>query len=285
METDSESIDETVSGEGVGPMTPAEEPMDATDDGIIIYPNPEKTGQFRLGEEEYMPMSSSRILLSGMPGSGKRNMILTILQRMKPPPSAVHLVHCDPGTTEYDCIHESGIPLIVYDPVDFPALANIEKPDIDDGADESDKEGAGVENEDSSDDGPKKPLQNPLVIVDEVTTEQLKGEGAKRFERLVNHVATHRNTTVMCSIQSLLNIPPKCRRAFNHFVLWPQTDGEVNKMVARRAGIKPEVLDDLFQACRNKYDNIWVDTDADEGSLWRYRRNLMSPITVSGPGG
>jgi hypothetical protein len=89
----------------------------------------------------------------------------------------------------------------------------------------------------------------------------------------------------MCSIQSLLNIPPKCRRAFNHFVLWPQTDGEVNKMVARRAGIKPEVLDDLFQACRNKYDNIWVDTDADEGSLWRYRRNLMSPITVSGPGG
>lgn len=252
------------------------------DDGIIVFPNPEKKARFRLGLEEYMPMSSSRILLSGRPGSGKRNVILNILHRMKPAPSVVHLVHCDPSTIEYNCINEAGIPLIVYSADNFPTLENIDHPDIV-------EQPRAEESESSSEDSgcvasrcseEPTPLQNPLVIVDEITSDQLGKIGASRFERLVNHIATHRNTTVICSIQSMLNIPPKARRAFNHFALWKQADKAVDQMAASRSGIPPDVLRDMFELCRNPHDFIWVDADSGHDSPWRYRLNFISPITI-----
>jgi hypothetical protein len=239
-------------------------------DCLIIFPNPEKGNKFRLGLEYYMPMSSSRILLSGLPGSGKRNVILNIIHRMKPKPSVVHLVHCDDQTIEYDCISDSGIPLIVYNPSDFPTLKNIEEPDADYG-----------DRDDKSDDDMRTPLQNPLVIVDEVTTDQLGKVGAHRFERLVNHVATHRNTTVLCSIQSLINIPAKSRRAFNHIALWKQADKAVDQMAAVRSGIPYDTLRDFFGLCRSPYDFIWIDLDSDHDSPWRYRLDFISPIIIN----
>jgi hypothetical protein len=242
-------------------------------DCLIIFPNPEKGAKFRLGLEDYMPMSSSRILLSGLPGSGKRNVILNIIHRMKPKPNVVHLVHCDDQTIEYDCIADSGIPLIVYNPSDFPTVKNIEEPDADFGEpDDESEEDARLE---------MKALQNPLVIVDEVTTDQLGKVGAHRFERLVNHVATHRNTTVICSIQSLINIPAKSRRAFNHIALWKQADKAVDQMAAVRSGIPYDTLRDFFGLCRSPYDFIWIDLDSDHDSPWRYRLDFISPIIIS----
>lgn len=246
------------------------------DDCIIVFPNPEKGHKWRLGEEEYMPMSSSRILLSGMPGSGKRNVILNLIHRMKPKPTCIHLVHCDPQTIEYDCLADEGIPLVVYDPSDFPTYQNIEDPDLPKGEDE----------ESSADDekgGNKNPLPNPLVIIDEVTTDQLGKIGQHRFERMVNHVATHRNTTVICSIQSLLNIPPKARRAFNHIALWKQADKMVNQLAAQRAGVRYEMLCDLFGLCHSPYDFIWLDLDCERDSPWKYRLDFISPINIDGP--
>jgi len=247
----------------------------AAGDCLIVFPNPEKGNKFRLGLEEYMPMSSSRILLSGLPGSGKRNVILNIIHRMKPKPNVVHLVHCDSDTIEYDCIADAGIPLIVYSPSDFPTIKNIEEPEG----------GDVIESEDESadDDNAEKKqniLANPLVIVDEVTSDQLGKVGAHRFERLVNHVATHRNTTVICSIQSLINIPPKSRRAFNHIALWRQADKAVDQMAATRSGIPYDTLRDFFGLCNSPYDFIWIDLDSDHDSPWRYRLDFISPIII-----
>lgn len=251
---------------------------DSEPDCLIVFPNPEKGNKFRLGLEEYMPMSSSRILLSGLPGSGKRNVILNIIHRMKPKPNVVHLVHCDDQTIEYDCIADAGIPLVVYNPSDFPTIKNIEEPDVDYGnisPGEYDSDDTNEKNEKIA------PLQNPLVIVDEVTTDQLGKVGSHRFERLVNHVATHRNTTVICSIQSLINIPPKSRRAFNHIALWKQADKAVDQMAAARSGIPYDTLRDFFGLCRSPYDFIWIDLDSDHDSPWRYRLDFISPIIIS----
>lgn len=246
------------------------------DDALIVFPNPEKGTRFRLGEKEYMPMSSSRILMSGMPGSGKRNVILNLIHRMSPKPSIVHLVHCDPSTIEYDCLPEIGIPLLIYQPSDFPTANNIDNPEIE----QDDESVSESDDEDGSPREPKKPLQNPLVIIDEVTSDQLGRLGQHRFERMVNHVATHKNTTVICSIQSLLNIPAKCRRAFNHIVLWKQADNMVNQMAAQRAGVPTETLDDLFGLCTEPHDFIWVDLDTHRDSPWRYRLDFLYPISI-----
>lgn len=250
-------------------------PVD-TEDAIIVFPNPEKGTRVRLGPEEYMPMSSSRILLSGLPGVGKRNVILNLIHRMKPSPSCIHLVHCDPTTIEYDCLNDMNIPMIVYQPGDFPTIKNIEEP-VDQSSESADEE---ADDPDATRSKKAPPLQNPLVIIDEITTDQLGRMGQHRFERLVNHVATHRNCTVICSIQSMLNIPPKCRRAFNHFALWKQADHAVDQMAAGRSGISYEVLRDMFGLCRDHHDFIWIDLDAGHDSPWRYRLNFLSPIIV-----
>jgi hypothetical protein len=252
---------------------------------LIIFPNPEKNGRIRLGPEEYMPYSSSRILLSAMPNCGKRNLILNIIHRMSPPPSACHIVHCDPLTIEYDCLADMGIQTYMYDPTDFPTLHNIVKPEDNDSAAESGGESGGDEAPPAGEgistaaaDEPR--LANPVVIVDECTQDQLGRLGCHRFERLVNHVCTHKNTTLLCSIQSLLNLPPKVRRGFNHFALWKQADKDVNRLSAQRANVPPEMLDDMFELCKNRYDFIWIDLDATHDSPWRFRLNFYEPITI-----
>jgi len=245
---------------------------DPPNDTLVIYENPEKKGKTRLGQEEYMPNSTSRILMSAMPGCGKRNLIFNIIHRMKPPPSVVHLVHHDPYCTEYNSIIDMGIPLIMYSPDNFPTLENIDDPfGEEDERDEESKEDGGKE---------KKPLDNPLIIVDEITNDSLGKQGSHRFERLVNHACTHRNATLMCSIQSLMSIPPKARRGFNHFALWKQADKQLNKLVADRASIKPNTLEDMFELCKDKYDFIYIDLDSPHDSQWRYRLNFIEPITI-----
>lgn len=246
-------------------------PTDSDQNHIIIFPNPEKVCKVRLGMEDYMPNSSSRILLSAMPNCGKRNLILNIIHRMVPKPSVCHIVHCDPLTIEYDCLSEMGIPVIMYEPTDFPTLANIENPFGDDSE---------LDSDDDSDVGKEIKFDNPLVIVDECTQDQLGKLGCHRLERMVNHICTHRNTTLICSIQSLLNLPPKARRGFNHLVLWKQADKDVNRMSAQRASIEPEMLADMFELCNSKYDFIWIDLDQPHDSKWRYRLNFYEPIII-----
>jgi hypothetical protein len=236
---------------------------------ITIFPNPEKSRRVRLGPEEYMPYSSSRILLSAMPNCGKRNTILNIIHRMDPLPSHCHIVHCDPLTIEYDCLADLGIPVSMYEPEDFPMIKNIDDPDEDESA-----------GEDEDPEAAREKLQNPLVIVDECTQDQLGKEGSHRLERLVNHICTHRNTTLICSIQSILNLPPKARRGFNHLVLWKQADKDVNRMSAQRASIDPAMLEDMFELCETKYDHIWIDLDEPHDSPWRYRLNFIWPIRI-----
>lgn len=255
------SDDENITTEPINPSPPS--------DALVIYDNPEKRGIARLGLEEYMPNSTSRILLSAMPGCGKRNLIFNILHRMVPPPSRVHLVHNDIHNQEYLPILDMGIPIYVHSPDQFPTLWSIDHPEGE-SSDDEDGKGAGV----------KKPLDNPLIIVDEVTTDALGKEGSHRFERLVNQGCTHKNATLMCSVQSLMNIPPKARRGFNQFALWKQADKQLNRLVADRASIRAEVLEDLFELCKDKYDFIYVDLDAPHDSQWRYRLNFIEPITI-----
>ena len=231
-------------------------------DVMMIYPNPEKKGAVRLGLDEFMPMVTSRILFSGPPGVGKRNAMLNLVARIVPPPSRVHLVHHDPTTEEYDILGEWGIPVTMYSPDDFPTLKNIEELDSDD-------------DEDSY-----KALRNPLVIVDEVTADILGKKGCSRFERMVNHACTHRNTTLLCSIQSAASIPAIVRRGFNHFVLWKQPDEMLNKILARRTSVSPETMSDLFMLIKDPHEFIWIDLDSPIDSDWRYRLGMMNPIKV-----
>lgn len=275
------------------------------DDAVIIFKNPDKKTKVKIGPGDYMPYNGSRILMSGPPNSGKRNLILNIIWRMKPKPSAIHLCHCDPYTEEYDVITEMGIPLFSYGAEDFPTRDNILNPiDLPDrspdnpGSQDIPLEDTELENDTNNEEIPlvtgdtdeideeideimqrnKQLALNPLCIIDEITHDTLSPVGRARFERLINQVATHCNCTTICSIQSLLNISPKVRRGFNHYVLWKQYDKMLNQLVAQRSSIEPDILDDLFKLCSDKFDFIWIDLDAPMDSQWRYRLNYLYPI-------
>lgn len=238
-----------------------------------------------------MPLSTSRILLSGLPGVGKRNLILNMIHKMEPLPSCIHIVHIDPLTSEYDALIQMGIPVLIYSPEEFPTAANIEQPDEEAPAENSTDESSlpygmdenNVKSFDSgkADESDDAPAGSPLVIVDEITTDQLGKIGSARFERLVNYVCTHRDTTLICSIQSMMNLPAKVRRSFNHFALWRQNDEILNKIIAQRCGIGLDFLELLFGLCQNKYEFIYIDLDEDRESEWRYRLNWLYPITVT----
>lgn len=265
---------------------------------LIIYENPEKLNKRRLWEHESAPYNSSRICLSAMPGCGKRNLILNIVNRLQPKPKVIHVVHCDPNTIEYDCLGELGIPIYIYTPEDFPTLSNIIEPeqkesesdsDSADPTDASETPEQADETESSEDaedtvlleKNEEKDGRCSVVIVDECPADALGKVGNHRMERLINHISTHYDTLVICSIQNLINMAPAVRRGFNHHCLWKQSDAHANQYAATRAGIPIQMLTDMFELCKSKHDFIWIDLDNHADSQWRYRLNMLYPIYLS----
>lgn len=267
------------------------------DPRLRIYENPDKVEPRPSGPGPWMPMWPFRALFAGPPGVGKRNMILNLIDRLEPKPSAVHLVHIDPDTVEYDVLQEIGCPIYIYDPSDFPTAENISDPvPVDyegaprpegggDGeSSESERSERSERSEDTEDEEEiARHLSrvygtNPLVIVDEVTRDLLSPEQASRFERLVNFVSTHRNCAVITSIQGVTSLPPKVRRAFDNFCLWKQPDSAASVLAANRCGIPPAMLEDLFGLCHDRHESIWVDAAQPPDSEWRYRLCFTTPI-------
>jgi hypothetical protein len=256
-------------------------------DAYVIYENPDKKFKRRLGPQEYMPHVTSRILLSGPPGSGKRNLILNIVYRCDPPPSMIHIVHIDPHTVEYDDLTRLKVPILMWSPDNFPTMEGIldgetEEDGGENAADEpAPEDDASASEEVSDSDTQIEKVGSPMVIVDEITSSQLNKLGRERFERMVNYVITHSDSTLICSIQSLMSIPADARRGFNVFNLWPQKDDTLNKLVAKKVGIDIEFLSDLFRLCEDKYDFITIDTDEPISSIWRYRLCFTKPIYIT----
>lgn len=241
---------------------------------LMIFSNPDKRVHRSSGPDPCMPKWPFRALVAGPPNSGKRNLILNVIFMLEPPPSAIHIVHYDPQTEEYGILETLGVPIYYYDPKDFLTMDNLTNPEV-----PTDIKGDGI-TEDM-----KEVLENinygadPLVIIDEVTSDVLGKASTERFERLMNFGSSHKNTTVICSIQSIVNLPAACRRGFNHYALWKQSDRQANTLAATRVGITPDLLYSLFELCHNPHDSIWIDADRRNDDRYRFRLNFTAPIT------
>lgn len=257
---------------------------------LLVFGNPEKKGASPSGPGLHMPGWPFRLLLAGPPGSGKRNLALNVIYMLDPPPTAIHIVHYDPDTVEYDQLEELGVPLYFYEAKDFPTFENLADPDPPapgDTALPSAAREAGIGDGDSGSDGSLSDVESengfgdrPLVIVDELTKDTLTPQSSSLFERLINYGSTHHNASVIVSAQSLTNLPAKARRGFNQFALWEQPDQLATNLAAQRAGVPPALLNELFGLCRGPKDFIWVDTDQPPNSRWRYRLNFTTPIAL-----
>jgi len=247
-------------------------------------------------------------------------MLLNLVFRLSPPPSAVHVCHYDPSTKEYEELETMGVPVYMYSPDDIVTVSNLVNPDEppigDSASDPLELEpppeaprgiaqrsrlpagdnilwsaggpllpfGAGIPAQPAEEAPP--PPENPastlgacpLVIIDELTSDVLPMTQQMRLERLLNYGSTHKNTSVIASIQNITSIPPKARRGFNQFCLWRSPDENATALAATRAGVPTGMLKELFGLCTDPHDSIWVDTDQPHDSQWRYRLNFLTPI-------
>lgn len=256
-----------------------------TDRSLLIFANPEKLNHRPSGTHECLPMWPFRWLLTGPPGSGKRNIYLNIIFRLDPPPSAIHIIHYDPNTIELEILEDLGVPMYYYSYEDIPLSENISNPDepeigdstIPNAINESDVEPMDVEQEQNLG-------ECPLVIIDEIIDDLLSPQSRMRLDRLLNYASTHRNCSVICSIQSLISIPSSSRRAFNIFTLWKQADKNSNLLTAQRSGIHPSMLTELFDdLCHDMHDNITIDLTRKIDDPWRIRYNLLCPVKCLEP--
>lgn len=272
-----------------------------SDRSLLIFDNPEKMNHRPSGSHECLPMWPFRWLLTGPPGSGKRNIYLNIIFRLDPPPSAIHIIHYDPNTIELEILEDLGVPMYYYSYDDIPLSENIsdpEEPAIGDSEIPSaiDESGAAAQcdtpdmptnNGDEPEDIPEdKPNlgECPLVIIDEIIDDLLSPQSRMRLDRLLNYASTHRNCSVICSIQSLISIPSSSRRAFNIFTLWRQADKNSNLLTAQRSGIHPGMLAELFDdLCHDMHDNITIDLTRKIDDPWRIRFNLLCPVKCLEP--
>ena len=239
---------------------------------LLIFANPEKARGRPSGKHPGLPHWPYRLLLCGSPGCGKRSQLLNLIMRHDPVPSAFHIVHADPDTIEYDCLKDLGSPIYFYTSDDLPTAQNIrgETPGGDREVHPTPVTEETIGGRDES--------EAPLVIIDEVTSDMIRGDNKVRIERLMNYLSSHFNTSVAICSQSIVNLPPKVRRAFSHFVLYKQPSDDANSLAASRSGIPLACLKELFELCRSRHDSIMVDSTRNPEDRLRFRLNLFEPI-------
>lgn len=251
-------------------------------DCLIIFRNPDKMGGGNSGIAVWLPKWPFRMLLSGPPGCGKRNMLLNVIMRLRPAPTKILICHLDPSTTEYDVLKDL-CPIEYFTPSNPPNFSNIMKASKDsdegEGEGENGDEGEGEgENGDEGEDEERDPDERTVVIIDETPTKSLDKKSRESLERLCNYGSTHKNTSIMMCFQNITDISPQIRRAFNQYVLWRQPDTGATALAAHRVGAPPDELSELMSLCTEPHDSIWVDCDQHPDSEWRYRLNATNPI-------
>jgi hypothetical protein len=181
-----------------------------------------------------------RITLTGPPNSGKSTTVLNILIRANPPFDKIIIVYPggQAGTSEYDALGTGAEYLVEIPPPEF-------FPPVKD----------------------KKSVKT-LVIIDDFELKQLPKTQRASLDRLIGHVSTHRNVSVMLCAQEYFNVPTIARRCSNVHVFWKPRDMNNLSMMSQRAG---EDLESLFQFCPNTKDSIWIDQTS--GSPMPLRKN------------
>ena len=194
-----------------------------------------------------LPGFPSRIMLAGPPGSGKRNMLLHLLFKMRAKPfQTITVCHSDENTTEYDLLSDQpNYKLRGYSQEGLP------------GKDDFDLK------------------KRNLLILDELPFLEMNRKQRSELERLFNHVSTHRSVTIVIMSQNLFDVSASIRRSLTHIVLWPSPIQTAVQALSRMLGIQ---LAPIFKSvCTERHDSLTIDFTGDGP---RIRKNWFEPVIV-----
>lgn len=229
-----------------------------------IYENPDKKNHRKPPENNpCQPGHPSRIIIVGVPGCGKRSVMMNILENYDFDFDTVTEVHASARSEEHEAFEdaedyqlyqwnnevdkESDTPWKLIGP---PPVSRFEKR------------------------GPTGERLNHLLIMDEPPC-----NWTARMERevgtLMNYNSTHNDCTVFLITQHFQSLPLQIRGAATHFVFFPDYCPHNCRFMGRASGSGVDMEQMFRRHCRSNHDSIMVDRS---GLGPKLRRNVYEPI-------
>ena len=189
--------------------------------GAIKLDTKDKANARRVPTQSHnLSFGNERILLSGMPGSGKTSTALQIICRSAPI-AAVYVLSGTPGTREFDCLEH---------------VALEEPPSPAEWAEISKKHGGKMIS----------------CIIDDWQTSDCTKKQASNIRMLLRTCSTHMNIQVILSCHSLTNCCPSWRRCMSVYLLWRPQDLASVPYLARQVGLSAGHLRSIFKMLRKR---------------------------------
>lgn len=214
-----------------------------------------------------------RMLVTGVPNSGKTTMVLSIIAQAKPTFDEIILVHAkyfDAALNQHDNkeieIQPETIDIPEYKDIDFTcALKTIPM-------------GFTYFRRFQNKKGSKK----NLIIIDDV--ELLEWSAGKRerkvaLNKLFSYQSTHHGLSIIiCAQDPTTQIPVSIRRECNIFIIFKGRDRNAIQYMAQQLGFPKKTLMKIFTILQSNHDSICFDfTDQSPAPI---RLNVINPIKL-----
>lgn len=191
-----------------------------------------------------------RWCIVGKPNAGKTNMILNILVQQKPEFEKVFIWSESPLSKEYDLIEDEY--KTVFDKC----------PTLDELTDEIDPI-------------THKPPKS-VLICDDIQLEALNKEDYTNFCKIMKHISSHYNVSVIVTAHDLIQLPKVCRRLCDVVTIF-KIQPETIKILGQKLGVPNELIYRIYSKnITDFHDSLTIDMT--EGTPARFRKNIFEPI-------
>ncbi len=221
---------------------------------LVVYHSSDKEG---FEKEGLQPGFShpARILVCGVPSSGKSSVVLNIL---------LHHYLKGKSFERIICIHYLAGITSEYESVD-----DIEMLDT---VPESLHELLQLEEDEEID---KDALPKMCLILEDIDIGSLNKQQRSFLDRCYGVLSSHLNMTVICCVQQPISAPPSLRRMISHAIVFKYPNIEDLRLIAQKFGLTTKQISGIFaHVCNKPHDSLCIAMD----SKWRLRRNLYEHI-------
>ena len=117
------------------------------------------------------------------------------------------------------------------------------------------------------------------IIIDDFEFSNLPKIALTNLSSIFRFVSSHHNFSIIVCYQSFFDVPPIVKKCANMFVLYRPNDDDELGTIARRVGMKKDIMIELFDNVLPELrDTLCIDLT--EGSPCQYRKNLFKRIMV-----
>lgn len=206
--------------------------------------------EWQMGDDELNFPHPVRILICGRPNTGKSTIIKNILLRQDPPFRKVYVVHPDKDyTEEYKDVN--GIML--------DSIPNQKDPIF----------------------GKKK----VVIILEDLEFKFMNKYELRNLDRLFGYASTHKNASIIVSVQDCFNLPPAIRRMSNVWILGKIDNDKASfQDIARRCGLDKDLFLKIYNDhIKDVHDTVWIDATKNSKYPLRINGYKMMPMKMTTP--